>query len=327
MRPEHYSPGVRRTLIIVGTTAAGKSDLAVDLALRLRERDDAAEIVSADSMQVFRTMDIGTGKLTPDERRGVPHHLLDIRDPDAPFNVDEWLTLAERAIADIRARAGTPIVVGGSMLYVKTLLEGMFEGPPADAALRAEFEAMPEAERRALLERIDPAAAARIHPNDLRRTIRALEVFRLTGRPISQWQQQWDAAPRGRPDAVLLGLDWSTDAINRRINARVRSMVERGFVDEARSLWARRSLGPQAREALGYKQLIDAFEGRVTIDDAIELTKVETRRFAKNQRTWLRRLRHTPGSLWVHADSTPPAQWASICINRFTAPAGASEPA
>ncbi len=301
-------------LVIAGATAAGKSALAVAAALRLRERGDPAEIVSADSMQVFRGMDIGTGKIPPDERRSVPHHLLDIRDPTEPFSVDEWLALAERAIAEIRARGATPIVVGGSLLYVKALLEGMFEGPPADPALRAEFEAMTPPERRALLERADPDAAARIHPNDLRRTVRALEVHRITGVPISEHQRQWDATPRGRPDASLLGIEWPIEAINQRINARVKQMIERGLVDEARSLWARAGLGPQAREALGYKQLIEAFEGRATIDDAVEQIKIETRRFAKNQRTWLRRLRLTPRSVWIDAAVTPEAEWASNAL-------------
>lgn len=306
---------MRRTLVIAGTTAAGKSALALAAAVRLRESGDPAEIVSADSMQVFRGMDIGTGKLPPDERRSIPHHLLDIRDPSEPFSVDEWLTLAERAIADIRARGGTPIVVGGSLLYVKALLEGMFEGPAADPALRAEFEAMPPHERRALLERTDPDAAARIHPNDLRRTVRALEVHRLTGVPISEHQRQWDATPKGRPDAVLLGIDWPIEAINQRINARVKQMVERGLVEEARSLWARAALGVQACEALGYKQLIEAFEGRGTIEEAVEQTKIETRRFAKNQRTWLRRLRLTPGSVWIDASVTGDAEWASKALD------------
>ena len=305
---------VTPTLIIAGPTAAGKSDLAVAVALRLEESGVGAEIISADSMQVYRGMDIGTGKLTPAERRGVPHHLIDIREPEESFSVEAWRSLAEEAIAGARSRGSAPIVVGGSLLHVRALLDGLFDGPPADAALRAELEAMPAEARRAALERADPAAASRIHPNDVRRTGRALEVHRLTGKPISAWQEQWDAAPRGRPGVVLLGLEWPIDAINRRINARVRSMIERGLVAEARGLWSGGRFGQQSREALGYKQLIDAFEGRCDEEKAVESIKVETRRFAKNQRTWLRRLRLTPGSVWIDAQATPSEDAASQAV-------------
>ena len=285
--------------VIVGPTAGGKSTLAVRLSQRLSELGmPPGEVIAADSMQVYRGMDIGTAKPTVAERAGVAHHLIDLVDPSESFSVDRWLKLAEPLIDDLRARGRTPIVVGGTHFYVKALLEGLFEGPQADPALRAAMAARPPAELRAELERADPAAAARIHPNDSRRTVRALEVLRLTGRPISEHQEQWDRG-RARPDAVLVGLDWAPADINRRINARVRDMEARGLVAEARGLWEAGRLGPQAREALGYKQLIECFEGRVGAADAIERIKIETRRFAKNQRTWLRRLRTTPGGVWV----------------------------
>lgn len=294
--------------VIVGPTAGRKSACAVELALSLPAHGlPAGEIVTADSMQVYRGMDIGTAKPGPEERGGVPHHLIDLIEPHEGFSVEHWLRLAEEAIAAIRARGRTPIVVGGSHLYLKALLEGLFEGPGGDTALRAELLARPRAELRAELARVDPAAADRIHPNDLRRTVRALEVFRLTGRPISLQQAQWDTG-RARADAVLIGLEWPTEAINRRINARVKSMIERGLVEEARRLWARGALGTQAREALGYKQLIDSFDGRSSLEDAVEQIKIETRRFAKNQRTWLRRLRSIARSAWIQgATATGPA--------------------
>jgi len=161
---------------------------------------------------------------------------------------------------------------------------------------------MTQAERRAELERVDPSAAQRIHPNDERRTCRALEVYRQTGTPISELQRQWDRERRLRPEAegaVLVGLDWPAELINRRINARVREMMERGLLEETRGLWEAGRLGPQAREALGYKQLLAHLEGRWSLAEAVEQIKIETRRFAKNQRTWLRRLRTTPGSVWI----------------------------
>jgi len=298
--------------VIVGPTAGGKSALALDLAARFGN----AEIVSADSMQVFRRMDIGTAKPTPEERVAVPHHLIDIVEPSEPFSVDDWLGRAERVIADVRARGALPIVVGGTLLYAKALLEGLFEGPEPDAALRDALAAMDPHERRAELERVDPAAAARIHFNDVRRTVRAIEVHRLTGTPISALQREWESG-RTRPDALLVGLDWPTEAINRRINARVREMVGRGLVAEVRALWEHGVLGAQAREALGYKQLVGAFErggSEEAIADAVERIKVETRRFAKNQRTWLRRLRTTPGSLWIDAASDPAETWGQRAL-------------
>ncbi len=305
--------------VIVGSTASGKSALAVEVALALEARGmPRGEVVSADAFQVYRGMDIGTAKPTPDERRGVAHHLIDLVEPDdpEPFTLHRWLTLANALIDDLRARGVTPIVVGGTHLYVKALLDGLFNGPGEDAALRAELRAMDPAARRLELEHADPAAASRIHPNDERRTIRALEVFRLTGRPISEHQSQWDRTPR--QDAMLVGLEWPTEALNRRINARVKEMMDRGLLDEVRALSPQ--LGPQAREALGYKQLLTHLVGRTSLEEAVEAVKIETRRFAKNQRTWLRRLRGTPGSLWLNADGETPARLAQAVVVAVLAP-------
>ncbi|MCL4740657.1 MAG: tRNA (adenosine(37)-N6)-dimethylallyltransferase MiaA [Phycisphaerales bacterium] len=305
--------------VIVGPTASGKSALAVEVALALEARGlPRGEVVSADAFQVYRGMDIGTAKPTPDERRGVAHHLIDLVEPDdpEPFTLRRWLTVANELIDGLRARGITPVVVGGTHLYVKALLDGLFEGPGEDAGLRAELRAMDPAARRRELERTDPAAAARIHPNDERRTIRALEVYRLTGRPISEHQSQWDRAPR--PDALLVALEWPTDLLNQRINARVREMMRRGLLDEVRTLAPR--LGPQAREALGYKQLLAHLAGGMTLDEAVEAIKIETRRFAKNQRTWLRRLRETPGSAWLDAHAHTPAKIAQTVVKTMLAP-------
>ncbi len=293
-----------RTILIVGPTAGGKTDLGVELALRL-----SGEVVTADAFQIYRGMDIGTAKPTPEERRGVPHHLIDIVDPPDSFTVHQWLAMANRAIDGIASRGLVPIVVGGTNLYVKSLLDGLFEGPAPDEALRRQLREMAPQARREELERVDPGAARRIHPNDERRTIRALEVFRQTGRPISEHQTQWDA-PGADASRLLVGLDWPIETINRRINARVRAMMERGLADEVRALSTR--LGAQAREALGYKQILAHLEGRMPLDDAVEKIKIETRRFAKNQRTWLKRLRQTPGSLWIDAGCTPREQWADL---------------
>ena len=301
--------------VICGPTAGGKTALAVAVARAFAERGRPGEVISADAYQIYRGMDIGTAKPTADERAGVPHHLIDAVEPTEAFTVHDWLAEANRLIEDVRGRGGTPIVVGGTHLYVKALLEGLFEGPEPDEAIRETLRAMGLPALRAELERVDPAAAQRIHPNDDRRTIRALEVFRQTGTPITELQKQWDREKSVRTDAVLVGLDWPAEAINTRINARVRTMIERGLRVEVSALATR--LGPQAREALGYKQLLAHLEGDITLDDAVEKIKIETRRFAKNQRTWLRRLRTTPGSIWLTPEDlalpATPARLADAC--------------
>lgn len=314
--------------VIIGPTAGGKSSLAIEMARRLADGAvpglGPGEIVTADSMQVYRGMDIGTAKPTAAERIGAPHHLIDLRDPVESFSVDEWLGMAEGTIADIRARGAVPIVVGGTLLYAKAFLEGLFEGPPADEELRAELSAMEPRERRRRLELVDPEAAQRIHANDLRRTIRALEVHHLTGRPISALQQQWESGA-ARQGAVVVGLEWATESLNKRINARVKHMVDEGLVDEVRELWLAGKFGRQSREALGYKQFVEEFEkdprlaegGRrgAALEAAIEAVKIETRRFAKNQRTWLRRLKAAHAGIWLDSAIAPQEGWAETVIN------------
>jgi len=308
--------------VICGPTAGGKSDLAVRVALALRERGQPAAVLAADAFQVYRGMDIGTAKPTPEERAGVEHLLIDIAEPAERFTASDWLTHAKRAIDGCRTRGVLPIVVGGTHLYVKLLLDGMFEGPGADERIRERLRAFPPEELRARLTRVDPAAAARIHPSDRRRTVRALEVFELTGRPISEQQREWDRAGSG--EFQLIVLDWPSEALNPRINARVRAMMERGLLEEVRSLHGRGLLGPTAREALGYKQLVEHIEGRASLADAVERVKIETRRFAKNQRTWLRRLKTTPGCLTLEAPESPPGSWASLVPDAYSAPGQAT---
>ena len=291
-----------RTPVIIGPTAGGKTALAVRVAQLLAEaHNQPGEVISADSVQIYRGLDIGSAKPTTDEQAGVPHHLIDIIDPAEPFTVHDWLGRAEACIADIRSRGRVPVVVGGTHLYIRALLDGLFEGPEPDPKHRDRLTAMPLPELRARLEQVDPQAAARIHPNDQRRTVRALEVFDLTGTPISDLQQQWEGDHPRRDDLRVFALRWPTEDINRRINARVREMLEAGLVEEVRTLGD--SLGPQAREALGYKQVLAALAGQTTLDKAVEQIKIETRRFAKNQRTWLKRLARDGRFAWLDAES------------------------
>ncbi len=302
------------TVLILGPTASGKTDLALRLAERL---PGGGECVCADSMQVYRGMDIGTAKPTAEQRARVPHHLLDLVEPDdETFSVERWLRLAEATIDEIRGRGRWPIVVGGTNLYVKALVDGLFDGPPADPALRAALTALPLDELRSRLEAIDPIAATRIHRNDRRRSIRAIEVHAATGQTISSLQSQWDRPTVDQGDQTdvdgdtagdgpaaaalrLVGLELPVEVQNRRINDRVRQMIADGLIDEVRGLHAAGRLGRQAIEALGYRQLVDHFEGRLTLDEAIEQIKIRTRRYAKQQRTWLRRFRILPSARFV----------------------------
>lgn len=345
--------------MIVGPTASGKSDLAVTLAHAFTARTGCgAEIITADAYQIYRGMDIGTAKPTPDEQRGVPHHLIDLVDPiapsqpqssslpsphlaqsHAPFTVEDWLTHAHAAMRAIRSRGNLPIIVGGTSLYIQSLTRGLFDGPPANEALRAELNALPRETLRAELERVDPAAAQRIHPNDTRRTVRAIEVFRMTGKTISSQQTQWEqtggadatTAPEGNaaPPFPLFILTWPNELLNRRVNARVKSMIERGLMDEIRTLIAKsadphpaRVLKPQAREALGYKQLLAHLLSprSLPLDEALEKIKVETRRYAKNQRTWMKRLTMTPGAKSLDASILSTDEMSLVILDALTRP-------
>jgi len=304
------------TILIIGPTAGGKTRLAVELAQRL---EPGGECVCADSMQVYRGMDIGTAKPTMAERAGVPHHLIDVADPaDDGFTVDTWLRLAEQAIDGIRARGRHPIVVGGTNLYVQAMLQGMSGGPEPDPALRMRLEGTSLDELRVWLERVDPAAAGRIHPNDRKRTIRAIEVHELTGSRMSDRQVEW--RPTGtRDDFRIVGLDWPVEAINRRINERVRTMMADGLLDEVRRLQEGGGLGRQAAAALGYRQIIDHLEGRTTLEEAVEQIKIRTRRFGKHQRTWIQRFRVHPDSLWLPAGELEPQELVDKAVGWLSA--------
>lgn len=300
-------------ILILGPTAGGKTRLAIDLANAI-----GGECLCADSMQVYRGMDIGTAKPTPEEQAEVPHHLLDIADPaEAGFTVDTWLSRAQDTIELVRSLGRYPIVVGGTNLYVKALLYGLFEGPEPDAELRRQLQSMDEDQLRARLKQVDPQAAERIHRNDRKRTIRAIEVFEQTGKPLSEHQSQWEAGSP-RDDARIIGIEYPVEQINQRINTRVRQMIAAGLVDEVRQLHEADLLGPQAREALGYKQIIEHLQGRCSLEEAIEQIKIRTRRYAKQQRTWLRQFRVYPGSLWLDAAMLDPPAMLKKAIEALT---------
>ena len=296
----------RPIVLVLGPTAGGKTSLSIELARRL---PGGGTCLGADSMQIYRGMDIGTAKPTADERTAAPHELFDLVDPDGPpFTVADWLAAAEASITTCRHTGRWTIVVGGTNLYVQNLLYGMDAPAPTDPVLRADLDAMSDADLRARLEEEAPEDAKRIHANDRRRTIRALErAAAEEGTPTTA--RAWDGPPR--EDFVAIGLEWPVESINRRINARVKAMAADGLIDEVRALHHANRLGRQAREALGYREIVDHLEGRCSAEDAFERIKIGTRRFAKQQRTWLRRFRILPRTVWLGAEGKTTTELAS----------------
>ncbi len=285
---------MERLHFIMGCTAAGKGSTARALARRVGGR-----IVSVDSMKVYRRMDIGTNKPSPAARREIPHYGIDVVEPHEAFSVARYVECADAAVADIRRAGAIPIAAGGTSLYIKAVAEGLFDGPSADPQLRAALRARARDEGLAALHaelaEVDPEAAGRIHPNDRKRIVRALEVFRRTGTPITELQRQWDA--QRRYECAFIGLRRDKDGLNHRINVRVKRMVEAGLREEVASLLAEpKGLAPQAAQAVGYAEMIEHIEGRTTLDEAIERIKINTRRLAKKQRTWQRRF---PDVEWI----------------------------
>jgi tRNA dimethylallyltransferase len=276
---------VARLVVIVGPTGAGKTRLAVELAEHV-----GGEVISCDSQQVYVGMDIGTGKVNAADRARVPHHLLDVVNPDEDMTAARFVALADRAIAEVAARGRAAIVCGGTGLYVRALLLGLFEGPPASPDVRAELTALGLAGLRAELERVDPAAAAKIERNDEKRMIRALEVYRLTGEPMSAHQARHDhrTMPR-RYDARLIGLQPEREALYRAIDRRVDEMLEAGFEGEVDALRARGYRPPlRSQQAIGYAELHAVAEGLLPRPRAIELIKRNSRHYARRQASWYR---------------------------------------
>lgn len=279
----------RTCWFLTGATASGKSTISLPLATLLD-----AEIISLDSMAIYRGMDIGTAKPLDAERGDVPHHLIDIRDPNETFSTSQYREAAIEKVAQIQSRGKAVLFVGGTALYLKALLRGMFEGPPADWDFRNKIEKEIEAiggeflhER---LQMVDPVAAHNIHPNDHRRIIRALEVFSTTGKPISHWQMEFDD-PTPQQQCKVFAIRRSREVLHQRIEQRVNAMFDGGLIEEVRSLLDQyKEFGHTAGQAVGYREVIEHLGGKHSEEETRELVLIRTRKFARHQETWFRNL-------------------------------------
>jgi tRNA dimethylallyltransferase len=284
-------PPFEKALVLTGPTGSGKTQLGIEIARQLD-----AEIISMDSMALYRGMDIGTAKPTPEERGAVPHHLIDVREPWESASVAWWLDQARLAAHDIQARGKQILIVGGTPLYLKALIHGLFEGPPADDAIRSRLIEFVQAHGSpALHERlaaVDSLSAERIHPNDVRRMVRALEVFELTGKPMSVWQTQWHGTQDAAPDRVhCVWIERNREELYERINRRIVQMFDDGLVDEVRRLCSlEHPLSHEAAQALGYKEIFDLLNEKVSENETIVRIQTRSRNFAKRQISWFRHI-------------------------------------
>ncbi|MDY0004647.1 MAG: tRNA (adenosine(37)-N6)-dimethylallyltransferase MiaA [Polyangia bacterium] len=293
------SPTGRRPelLVICGPTATGKTEAAIRISGEL-----GGEIVSADAVQIYKGLDIGSAKPTAEERAAAPHHLLDIVEPTEVFSAARYVQEADRAIADIRGRGLLPVVTGGCGLYIRALLYGLCPAPPANPALRAallaEEEQLGAGHLHRRLAAVDPIAAARLHPSDLVRVVRALEVQTLTGVPISE-RQASHGFENPRYEALIWGIDPGREVLHTRIEARVGDMVAHGLVEEVRGL-LERGLAPgcPGLQTPGYREIVTHLEGLIELPEAIRLIGQAHRRYARRQRTWFRKTR---GIIWHRA--------------------------
>lgn len=271
---------------IVGPTASGKTALALDLADRL-----PIEIVSCDSQAIYRGLDIGTAKPTPEDRARVPHHLVDVVDPVEEYSAARFVEDAERVIAEIRARGRIPLLVGGTGLYLRSLLRGIFEAPPKDEALRRTLEARAQSEGPAALHAelaaVDPETAERLPPADVLRVVRALEVHALTRKPLSQHHREHEAQPP-RHRSLVLGVTPPREELYRRVDMRAESMFREGLQAEAVREAAKPGARAKLEKLMGYREALLLDAGAISYDEALERTRLEQRRYAKRQLTWFK---------------------------------------
>lgn len=295
-------------LVILGPTAVGKTDISLRVA-----REVKGEIISADSMLIYRHMDIGTAKPALEQRKGVSHHLIDLVDPDEYYSAADYGRASRKVILDLLSHGVQPVMVGGSGLYIRAALNGLFEGPSADRRVRDELEALALKKGNMFLHEtlagIDPQAASRINPNDLRRLIRALEVFRLTGKPISTFFSSEEAA-RKPFNPLLFGLTREKQELHQRIHQRIDAMMEKGWLQEVEKLLDMGySSSLVSMQSFGYRHLARCLEGEIGLQEAVSLIKRDTRRFAKRQMTWFRMMK---GVQWINLSSLPGGEDSAV---------------
>lgn len=276
----------QKIIVIIGPTAVGKTKLSIELA-----RAFDGEIISGDSMQIYREMDIGTAKIKLEEMEGIPHHLIDIKNPDEEFSAAEFQDLVREKITEISARKKLPIIVGGTGLYIQSAIyDYHFSEAPSDPDFRRSLEMRAEAEGNQAIHdelmKFDPSSAAEIHPNNVRRVIRALEIYHCTGK--TKVETQANQSPELIYDTALIGLTMERDRLYERINHRVELMVAEGLLEEVRTLHDRGLRDCQSIQAIGYKEIYQYLDEQISLPDAIEMLKQNSRRYAKRQLTWFR---------------------------------------
>ncbi|KYD00102.1 tRNA (adenosine(37)-N6)-dimethylallyltransferase MiaA [Heyndrickxia sporothermodurans] len=276
----------KKLIVLIGPTAVGKTELSIYLAKQFN-----GEIISGDSMQIYKGMDIGTAKIKEEEMKGISHHLIDIKEPDEPFSVAEFQEKVRKEIYNISQKNKMPMIVGGTGLYIQSVIyDYQFSDAPGDATIRAQYEKQAKEEGNEsvyqLLEKMDPESAKKIHPNNIRRVIRALEVIHCTGKTATEYQKQQETDLLY--DVAIIGLTMERDKLYERINQRVDIMVNEGLIDEVKGLYDRGIRNVQSIQAIGYKELYDYFDGKITLDEAINQLKQNSRRYAKRQLTWFR---------------------------------------
>lgn len=305
-----------RPLAILGPTASGKSAVALEIVDRIGSTSPV-EIVSVDAMQIYRGMDIGTAKPSVDERDRVRHHLIDLVDPSEEFTVARFQSEFGAVDADLRTRGVTPILVGGTGLYLRAVVDGLEipgQWPEIRARLEDEVERIGAPTVFARLSDLDPVAASRIEPDNARRIVRALEVIEGSGRPFSSFGPGLDTYPPA--DVLQVGLRWDREHLSRRVAARVHTMIAAGWLDEAAAL-SRRPLSRTAERALGYHELFEHLAGRCTLDEAIETIVLRTRQYAVRQERWFRR---DPRIEWFDVDETAMSDVTGRILDRWLAP-------
>ncbi|MBY0120604.1 tRNA (adenosine(37)-N6)-dimethylallyltransferase MiaA [Bacillus sp. S/N-304-OC-R1] len=275
-----------KLVVLIGPTAVGKTKLSIELAKRLN-----GEIISGDSMQIYKGMDIGTAKIKANEMDGIPHHLIDIKDPDEPFSVAEFQDIVRKKISEISLKGKLPMIVGGTGLYIQSVIyDYHFSDAPSDDKFRIMLEKRAEEEGNDVLHdelnKVDPISAERIHPNNIRRVIRALEVYHCTGKTINEIQENQN--PELMYNTAIIGLTMDRDKLYQRINSRVDIMMDEGLLEEVENLYKQGLKDCQSIQAIGYKELYEYFGHTISLEEAITLLKQNSRRYAKRQLTWFR---------------------------------------